>query len=99
MYGSRPTVAGGDRRERPPDAPWLSGIGILDCFVADGDPRLRRVRPDPVASQVVWAETHRAMARAPRAQAVIAFLRRIFAEHRDMLEGSAARLPGLASDA
>lgn len=31
-------------------------IGILDCFVGDSDPSLRRVLSYPVASQIVWAE-------------------------------------------
>jgi DNA-binding transcriptional LysR family regulator len=69
------------------------GIGVLDCFVGDRDPLLRRVLPDPVASQTVWAEAHVAMARAPRVRAVIDFLGEIFAENADLLRGSHPRLP------
>ena len=75
------------------------GVGILDCFVGDGDPLLRRVRPDPVASQLAWAEAHVAMARAPRVQAVINFLSQIFADHQDVLEGRGALLSELATKA
>jgi DNA-binding transcriptional LysR family regulator len=63
------------------------GIGILDCFVGDSDPSLRRVLPDPVASQIVWAESHVSMARAPRVRAVIDFLCEIFARDSNLLQG------------
>jgi len=63
------------------------GIGILDCFVGDSDPSLRRVLSNPIASQMVWAESHVSMARAPRVRAVIDFLGEIFAEDSSLLQG------------
>jgi len=66
------------------------GIAVLDCFVGDRDPRLRRVLPDVVASQFVWAETHVAMARAPRIRVMLDFLRAIFNEEADALAGQSA---------
>ena len=63
------------------------GIGILDCFVGDSDPSLRRVLSDPVAAQIVWAESHVLMARAPRVRAVIDFLGEVFARDSNLLQG------------
>lgn len=63
------------------------GIAVLDCFVGDRDPGLRRVLPDAVASQVVWAETNVAMARAPRIRATLHFLQAVFDEEADVLSG------------
>lgn len=64
------------------------GIGVLDCFVGDSDPDLRRVLAEPVASQIAWAEVHVAMVRAPRIRAVLDFLGEIFAEEADLLAGN-----------
>jgi DNA-binding transcriptional LysR family regulator len=69
------------------------GIGVLDCFVGDSDPGLRRVLPEPVASQILWAEAHVAMVRAPRIQAVIDFLGEIVAKDSDLLEGQRPSRP------
>ena len=66
------------------------GIGVLDCIVGDGDPGLCRVLPDPISSHIVWAESHVAMARAPRVRAVIDFLIEIFAENAGSLRGTGA---------
>ncbi len=68
------------------------GIGLLDCFVGDRDPRLRRVLPDPVWTQTAWAEVHLAMARAPRILVVLDFLRAIFAEEERLLSGERPRV-------
>lgn len=63
------------------------GIGVLDCFVGDSDPGLRRVQSEPVATQDLWAEVHVAMARSPRIRAVIDFLGEIFREAAALLAG------------
>lgn len=69
------------------------GICVLDCFVGDSDPMLRRVLPDPVAFEIAWTETHIAMVRAPRVRAMIDFLATIFAEEAELLEGRRALRP------
>ncbi|SIT18162.1 DNA-binding transcriptional regulator, LysR family [Roseivivax lentus] len=63
------------------------GIGILDCFVGDTDPTLKRVLPNPVWTQTAWTEVHLSMARAPRIRAVIDFLQDIFTENANLLAG------------
>lgn len=66
------------------------GIGVLDCFVGDMDPALRRVLPNPVWTQTAWSEVHVSMARAPRIRAVMDFLQDIFTENSDLLLGRRA---------
>ena len=63
------------------------GIGLLDCFVGDRDPDLRRVVKEPVWTQTAWAEIHVAMVKAPRIRAVTDFLRDLFAEEAELLAG------------
>ena len=63
------------------------GIGVLDCFVGDRDPDLQRVLPNPVWTQTAWAETHLAMAKAPRIRVVLDFLQEIFAAEKTLLSG------------
>lgn len=63
------------------------GIGVLDCFVGDRDPELRRVIQKPLWTQTAWAEIHIAMAKAPRIRVVTDFLKEIFASERDLLAG------------
>lgn len=64
------------------------GIGVLDCFVGDSDPALRRVVEEPVSVQNMSAEVHLAMARAPRIRAVLAFLADNFRANADALVGN-----------
>ena len=63
------------------------GIGVLDCFVGDRDPDLQRVLPNPVWTQTAWAETHLAMAKAPRIRVVLDFLQEMFAAEETLLSG------------
>jgi DNA-binding transcriptional LysR family regulator len=63
------------------------GIGLLDCFVGDRDPGLRRVLTNPVWTQTVWAEVHVSMSRAPRIRIVMDFLQEVFAAEQKLLSG------------
>lgn len=67
------------------------GIGLLDCFSADADPRLRRAVADPVLTDEIWAIVHVDMHRAKRVRAVIDFITEIVAEESDRLEGRCAQ--------
>ena len=67
------------------------GIGLLDCFAGDTDPRLRRVMSEPVALYDMWAVVHVEMRQAPRVRAVMDFLTEIYAEEADLIEGRKPR--------
>jgi DNA-binding transcriptional LysR family regulator len=54
------------------------GKALLPCFVADGDPRLRRLPGPKVAlSRPLWLLVHRELRVQPRIAAVIAWLERL----------------------
>lgn len=75
------------------------GIGVLDCYLGDSDPDLRRVPGYPVATRTMWAECHVAMARAPRILALIRFLGEIFQEESALLSGGRPGSPGSCAPA
>jgi DNA-binding transcriptional LysR family regulator len=68
------------------------GIGLIDCFVGDSDPLLRRFVPEPVDYSDMWAVVHVEMRQAPRVRAVVNFLTEIYAEEADLIEGRRPRL-------
>ena len=67
------------------------GIGLVDCFVGDADPLLRRVLPEPVDYYDVWAVVHVEMYKSRRARAVMDFLTEVYAEVADLIEGRRPR--------
>ncbi|MCB1502794.1 MAG: LysR family transcriptional regulator [Bauldia sp.] len=67
-----------------------AGVGLIDCFVGDRDPALRRVWDEPVSRYDLWAAVHVDMHKLPRVRVVMDFLSGIFAEERDRLEGMQA---------
>ena len=67
------------------------GIGLVDCFVGDADPLLRRVLPEPVDYYDVWAVVHVEMYKSLRVRAVMDFLTEVFAEEADLIEGRRPR--------
>ncbi len=69
------------------------GIGLIDCFVGDADPLLRRVRPEPVEYYEVWAVVHVEMHKSPRVRAVMDFLSEVYREDAELLEGRRPRFP------
>jgi DNA-binding transcriptional LysR family regulator len=64
-----------------------AGIALLDCYAADLDPALRRVVPEPVLTDELWAVVHVDMHKAARVRAVMDFLAEIVAEEAARLAG------------
>lgn len=65
-----------------------AGIALMDCFAADGDPQLRRVIPEPVLKDEIWAVVHVDMHRAPRVRVIMDFLEKIVAAEQPLLMGA-----------
>lgn len=63
------------------------GASILDCFLGDRDPGLRRLQPDTLLYEDLWAVTHVDMHRTPRVQAVLQFLSTCLSEEADLIQG------------
>jgi DNA-binding transcriptional LysR family regulator len=66
-----------------------AGVGVccFDCFVGDSEPGLRRLQPDTLVHEDLWAVTHVDMHRTPRVQAVLSFIADCLAEAADLIEG------------
>ena len=65
-----------------------SGLAVLPCYLADQDPRLRRVGgvlPEITTEQ--WLLVHRDLRALPRVRAVMDALVELFQRHRNVLEG------------
>jgi DNA-binding transcriptional LysR family regulator len=66
-----------------------SGRGVLPCYAGDGDPLLERLTPPvPEIAAEYSVIVHRDLRRAVCVRAVIDWVRRAFAEHRDALAGN-----------
>jgi DNA-binding transcriptional LysR family regulator len=66
-----------------------AGLTVMPCYLADQDPRLRRV--GGVLSEITteeWLLVHRDLRALPRVRAVMDALVELFQRHRSMLEGS-----------
>jgi DNA-binding transcriptional LysR family regulator len=71
-----------------------AGLAVMPCYLADQDPRLRRVGgvlPEITTEQ--WLLVHRDLRALPRVRAVMDALVELFQRHRPVLEG---RSPGPA---
>jgi DNA-binding transcriptional LysR family regulator len=71
-----------------------AGLAVMPCYLADQDPRLRRVGgvlPEIATEQ--WLLVHRDLRALPRVRAVMDALVELFQRHRNLLEG---RSPGPA---
>jgi DNA-binding transcriptional LysR family regulator len=69
-----------------------AGLAVLPCYLADGDPRLRRIGPplkEVVAEQ--WLLVHRDLRTLPRVRAVMDAIIRLFHEERALFEGRGRR--------
>ena len=66
------------------------GFAILPCYLADGDPQLRRVGPPiPELFADQWLLVHRDLRALPRVRAVMDEVIALFQRERAMLEGRA----------
>jgi DNA-binding transcriptional LysR family regulator len=69
-----------------------AGLAVLPCYLADGDPKLRRIGPplkEVVAEQ--WLLVHRDLRTLPRVRAVMDAIIRLFHEERALFEGRGRR--------
>ena len=67
-------------------------LRVLPCYLADQDPRLRRVGgvlPEITTEQ--WLLVHRDLRALPRVRAVMDALVELFQRHRSDLEGAAGQ--------
>ena len=65
-----------------------AGVGVLPCYIADGDPLLERVSlPVPELDAEHWVIVHRDLRRAACVRAVTDWIRQLFVEHRHKLAG------------
>jgi DNA-binding transcriptional LysR family regulator len=65
-----------------------AGLAVMPCYLADQDPRLRRVGgvlPEITSEQ--WLLVHRDLRALPRVRAVMDALVELFQRHRHLLEG------------
>jgi DNA-binding transcriptional LysR family regulator len=67
-----------------------TGRGVLPCYVGDAHPVLERLTaPIPELAATYWIVVHRDLRRAPCVRAAIDWVRRAFAEQRDVIAGDA----------
>jgi DNA-binding transcriptional LysR family regulator len=66
------------------------GIAALPCFLADGEPTLRRLTGAVIGSKDIWLVFHPDMARKARVRAVIDFLAETMAREERTLSGEVA---------
>jgi DNA-binding transcriptional LysR family regulator len=67
-----------------------TGRGVLPCYVGDGHPLLERLTPPiPEIAAEYWIIVHRDLRRAACVRAVIDWMKRLFAEQREVLAGVA----------
>jgi DNA-binding transcriptional LysR family regulator len=65
-----------------------TGRGVLPCYVGDGHPLLERLTPPiPELAADYWIIVHRDLRRAACVRAVMDWVRRVFAEQRDLIAG------------
>jgi DNA-binding transcriptional LysR family regulator len=71
-----------------------AGRGVLPCFAANEDALLERLTsPIPEIAAEYWVIVHRDLRRAACVRAVMDWVRRLFADHRDALAGTTAAPP------
>ena len=64
------------------------GIGLLPCFMAEGDPDLVRLpEVDLIPDMEIWALTHVDVLKNPRVRLLMDHLYRAFADQRNFIEG------------
>ena len=73
-----------------------AGLTVLPCYLADGDPSLRRIgAPLKEVAPEQWLLVHRDLRALPRIRAVMDAIIRLFHEERALLEGRSAARRGV----
>src|SRR5581483_172609 len=88
LDGKRPAIRSNDWHIVHEAARTGAGLAVLPCYLADGDPKLRRIGAplkEVVAEQ--WLLVHRDLRALPRVRAVMDAIIRLFHEERALLEG------------
>jgi len=70
------------------------GVGVLPCFLADADARLRRLEGPEPANHELWLLVHGDLRRTPRVRAVIEWVDELVDRARPALSGRHARRSG-----
>ena len=96
LEGKRPPIRCNDWQIVLEAARSGAGIAVLPCYLADGDPKLRRVGPPlkEVAPEQ-WLLVHRDLRALPRVRAVMDAIIRLFHDERALLEGRGAGRRGV----
>ena len=65
------------------------GVAVLPCYLADPDPGLRRVVPEPLieATPDIWILTHPDLRRVARVRRFVDFIAEVFAADSDLFAG------------
>lgn len=63
------------------------GLAVLPCYLGDRAPELRRLKTIAGLGLEMWLLTHGDLRRTPRVRALMDFLARDLARHRDLIEG------------
>lgn len=66
------------------------GVALLPCFMADGDPSLRRWSSDKPPNRGLWLAVHEDLRRSTAVRAVGDHLAQVIYHHRDRLLGAAS---------
>jgi DNA-binding transcriptional LysR family regulator len=69
------------------------GIAMLPCFLAAGEPALRRLSPQLVSTRGIWVVFHPDVAQTARIRAVIDFVADIIAADADLFAGTEPASP------
>jgi DNA-binding transcriptional LysR family regulator len=66
------------------------GISVLPCFIAAGNPLLRRLTPEVLATTEAWIAVHADLKSVPRVRAVLDFVTRVFEREAALFAGAQA---------
>jgi DNA-binding transcriptional LysR family regulator len=90
LENKRPAIRCNDRQIVLEAVRSGAGVAVLPCYLADGDPALRRIgAPLKEVAADQWLLVHRDLRALPRIRAVMDAIIRLFHEERALLEGRA----------
>jgi DNA-binding transcriptional LysR family regulator len=91
LDGARPTIRINNWLVLRDVARDGAALAVLPCYLADGDPGLRRIGPVlPDVTADLWLLVHRDLRALPRVRAVMDVLVQLFHEQRAVIEGKPA---------
>jgi DNA-binding transcriptional LysR family regulator len=63
------------------------GISVIPCFIAAGNPSLRRLVPDVLGTSEIWTAVHEDLKDVPRVRAVLDFVQALVQRERALFAG------------